>query len=216
MKKRNVGLLLTLLFFVLFIVFTFAVMKIDVAPTGLFDSKIGFSDLNKAVFDTLGENPFWYTVSEVCGVIALMCAGIFALCGMYQLITRKSFKKVDKHIYLLAAFYILVIATYIFFEIFVVNYRPVFIENQLEASYPSSHTMLTLCIMSTAIIEIGRMIKNIKYARVLQVASIVIMSVTVIGRLLSGVHWFTDIIGGVLISLALVSLYSYFCNIIKD
>ncbi|MBQ2911285.1 MAG: phosphatase PAP2 family protein, partial [Clostridia bacterium] len=89
----------------------------------------------------------------------------------------------------------------------VVNYRPVLINGYLEASYPSSTTMLVMCVMPTAIMQFNARIKNNVLKRFVASAIIAFIVFMVIGRLVSGVHWFTDIIGGVLLSAGLVMMY---------
>jgi undecaprenyl-diphosphatase len=42
---------------------------------------------------------------------------------------------------------------------------------------------------------------------IIDVLTVLLTLVMSVGRLLSGVHWLTDVIGGVLISLFLISLY---------
>ena len=59
-----------------------------------------------------------------------------------------------------------------------------------------------------AVMLLGRYIRGKALCRALQILCAVIIGVTVIGRLISGVHWFTDIIGGILISAALLALFS--------
>ena len=110
---------------------------------------------------------------------------------------------------IIGIFYILVIGIYLLFEKVIVNYRPVIMPGcqHPEASFPSSHTMLVCVIIGSAIMLISRYIKKKTLCRALQVICAVIIGVTVIGRLLSGVHWFTDIIGGILISTALLALF---------
>ena len=98
-------------------------------------------------------------------------------------------------------------AVYVLFEMVVVNYRPVLIGGILESSYPSSTTMLVMCVMPTAIMQFNARIKNDVLKRFIASAIIVFIVFMVIGRLVSGVHWFTDIIGGALFSIGLVLLY---------
>ena len=76
-----------------------------------------------------------------------------------------------------------------------------------EASFPSSHTMLVCVIMGSAAMLINRYIRNKPLNRILRAVCYVIIGVTVVGRLIAGVHWFMDILGGILISVTLLSLY---------
>ena len=127
--------------------------------------------------------------------------------GLLQWIKRKSIKKVDENILALGAFYAAVLAVFIFFEEVAVNYRPVLIEGQPEVSYPSSTTMLVLCIVPTALMQFDIRIKNLWIKRAVNTVLVVFAVSMVVLRLVSGVHWFTDIIGGILISAGLVMMY---------
>ena len=194
--------------FLLFIVFTLMVLVVDVQPIGPEESKVGFATINQSVFGCLGVNILWYEITDWLGLLAVLFALFFAVLGLVQLVKRKNLWKVDYEIILLGMFYILVAVSYLFFEIAIVNYRPVMMDNSLEASYPSSHAMIVICIMATAMIEFRKLFADKKALRaVLNTVSAAIILITVIGRLLSGVHWFTDIIAGVLLSSTLVMLY---------
>ena len=183
------------------------VKVVDVQAVGPENSNIGFATINRAVFIFFGDNPFWYNVTEVTGILALLVAAAFGLLGVAQLVTKKSITKVDTDIIILGGFYVLVMIFYVLFEVFIINYRPVILEEGLEASYPSSHSMLVFCIMITAIMQFRSRISEKRVLLIAEIVSIVIISVTVLGRLVSGVHWFTDILGGVLLGTALVMLY---------
>ena len=140
---------------------------------------------------------------------------VFAILGLVQLIKRKSLWKVDHSILALGVFYIVVMAAYLVFEIVVINYRPTLIEGYLEASYPSSTTMLVMCVMPTAAMQLNACIKNTVFRRCVIITIIVFIAFMVIGRFLSGVHWITDIIGGALFSAGVVKTYFSICNILK-
>ena len=135
---------------------------------------------------------------------------------LLTMIKRKNILKVDFDILILGVFYIIVMALYLLFEGWVINFRPVLINGILEASYPSSTTLLVLFVMSTAMIQLNNRIKNTKLrkcAKLLIIAFIVFM---VTARLLSGVHWLSDIIGGIFLSAGLVSMYYFLYKIKKD
>lgn len=192
----------------LFIAFTCMVANYDVQSIGPEQSSVGFATLNRAVFERLGVHLIWYHITDWLGVVAILCAFGFALLGLIQLIRQKSLWKVDKQLTLLGAFYVLVVACYLFFERVVINCRPIILGTSLEASYPSSHTMIVVCIMASAVIALRSLYPTKKkLLHFANVVSIALISVTVVGRLISGVHWFTDIIGGLLLSATLVALY---------
>lgn len=221
MKKLKNNALISLslagIFLLAFLLLTILVKTVDVQAIGPNGSKIGLAALNGAVFNAIGENVLFYNITEFLGLLPFAVAGSFAVLGACQAIKRKSIKKVDLEIYILGAFYIAVIAAYILFEIVEINYRPILVDGTLEASYPSTHTMLAVCIMTTAIIELHRLIKNKKALLIAaDCLCVAIAAAIVIGRLLSGVHWTTDIIAGLLLSGALVSLYCFAIALAKE
>lgn len=209
-KKRQGKFILAGVCLLLFIVWIVLVRTVDVDSIGPEGTSIGLSHINKSVSDLFGQRLFWYDATEVLGVIAILVAATFALTGLVQLIKRKSLAKVDKEIFILGGLYIIVIGLYALFEVLVINYRPVIMsgEEHPEASFPSSHTMLICVVMGSTIMLLEKYIKNKSLCNALKILCALIMIVTVVGRLISGVHWFTDIIGGVLISVALLSFFS--------
>lgn len=197
------------MFGLLFIFFSLLVRVIDVQPVGPEASNIGFAGLNTAVHEFFGMHLFWYKLTQLLGVAAIAVAGLFAVVGLVQLIQRKNLFKVDKKILMLGVIYILLILLYALFEKVPFNYRPVILNpaEGLEPSYPSTHTMLILTIFGTAVAVLGDYIKNAKLVLLLKIVCLVIMALTIVGRLVCGVHWFTDIAGGVIISLFFINLY---------
>ena len=192
-----------------FVVWTAAVRLFDVQPIGPQDSAVGFATINGWVHDLTGVHLSLYTVTDWLGLVPFGAATGFALLGLFQWIKRKHIRKVDFSILVLGGFYLLVMAVYILFEVLAINYRPVLINGCLEASYPSSTTMLVLCVMPTAIMQLNARIRHqvLKRCAVFGITAFVVFMV--IARLISGVHWFTDIIGGALLSAGLVMLYHF-------
>lgn len=197
-----------------FIILIILVCTYDVAHIGPFGTAVGFSTLNKAVHETFPFAELWYDVSEILGYLPIATAGAFVLLGVYQTIKRKSLLKVDKKLIGLGGLYAMMVLMYAWFELVIINYRPVVMPGEIavEASFPSSHTMLACVIMGGAFVILKDYIK-IKWLRVtLQSLCVALALVTVVARFLSGVHWLTDIVGGVLISLTLVTFYGAVCD----
>lgn len=207
MKHRRlitagVGFLLTVILIAL-------VRLVDVAPIGAQGTRIGLSHLNQFIFDLFGVNMLWYHITDWLGIAAILTAFVFAVTGLVQLIKRRSLLKVDREILSLGGLYIVVIGLYILFENVIINYRPIIMPDNThpEASFPSSHTMLVCVIMGSAVMLINKYIKNKTLNKTLRAICFVIIGITIIGRLIAGVHWFTDILGGIMISVTLLSLY---------
>lgn len=208
MKKRNctyLGISVGLL--ILFILYTVLITFIDVRQIGPQGSSVGFATINEWFHTFLGVNMQLYNITDWLSLVALFIAFGFAVLGLVQLIKRKSLLRVDSSILVLGGFYLLVISAYLFFEFNVINYRPVLINGILEASYPSSTTMLVMCIMPTAMMQFDRLIQGKRAKIVTNVLCGIFTVFMVVGRLLSGVHWFTDILGGIILSASFVMLY---------
>lgn len=207
--KRKKKAYLALTFIASFLVWTVLVRNFDVGTIGPNGSQVGFSTLNALIHRLTGVNMSLYVITDWLGIIPLMFIIGFGIFGLIQWIKRKSIRKVDFDILALGAFYIAVMGVYFIFEKIVINYRPVLIEGFLEASYPSSTTMLVMCVIPTAIMEFNYRIKSILLKNVVVFALSIFGVFMVSGRLISGVHWFTDIVGGILISTGLVLLYDF-------
>lgn len=206
-KERRKMLCVAVCMFAAFLLWTVAICLMDVEAIGPQGSAVGLATLNKFVHNLTGVHMQLYVITDWLGLVPLIFGIGFALLGLVQWIQRKHIGQVDRSILALGGFYVVVMAAYVFFECVVVNYRPVLINGILEASYPSSTTLLVLCVMLTALMQLRCRIKNPMRNRCVTYSMAVFVAFMVIGRLISGVHWFTDIIGGVLLSLSLVALY---------
>ncbi len=218
-SKVKKSALMASVFCVLSAALIFLLKNVDIAPVGKFGSIVGLSSVNRFFHDLFGFNTFWYKFTNYPGMIVdiLVCA-IFSIIGLKQWIERKNLFKVDKNLFILAGTYVASLVTYILFEKFAINCRPIILptENVLEPSFPSSHTMWAIVVMGTAMIEFGRYIQNKKTKKIVNILIFAMILTTIIGRMASGVHWFTDILGGIFIGFALLSIYSLIINIIDS
>lgn len=214
MKKKKLIISLCLIFFC--IVFTLLVKKVDVASIGPNGSSVGFSSINKFFHELIGVNLFFYELTDILGYLAILMAVVYAIIGLIQLIKRKSILKIDKEIIFTGIFYVVILFIYIFFEKVIINYRPTLIDGVLEASYPSSHTLLSLCICGSTILLNKNRFSKIKIAKCENIIALILMVFILFGRIISGVHWFTDIMGGVIISITLLYIYNAIINYIIE
>lgn len=213
MKEKQRPLYASLWLLAAFVLWTAALCLIDRQPIGPQGSVVGFAALNGWFHNLIGVHQSLYVLTDWLGLIpAFFCAG-FTLLGLAQWIRRRHFLQIDFSLLVLGGFYLAVLAAYICFELFVINYRPVLIDGIPEASYPSSTTMLALCVMPTAALQLNGRIRCRPLRCVVSVCILAFTVFMVLGRLLSGVHWLSDIIGGILLSGSLVSLYVFFSRL---
>ena len=201
--STGLGLLLA------FALWTVLILFVDVQKAGPSETEVGFATFNIWFHRLTGEHMTLYTITDWLGLVPIaVCLGFGAL-GLVQLFRRKGLQNVDPDILLLGGYYVLVILGYLFFEAVPINYRPVLIEGRLEASYPSSTTLLVLSVMPTLKLQIDRRCDRAGVKTVTGVFAALFSAFMVIGRLFSGVHWVTDIVGAVFLGLGLFFIYRY-------
>ncbi len=194
----------------LFLLLLALVRTVDVAAIGPEGTSVGLSALNGAVHEATGVSMFWYKLTGVIGYGSIALALCFAVMGLAQFLRRKSLRRVDRPVLALGGLYAAVLALYVFFEHVIVNYRPVLMPDGdgPEASFPSSHTLLACVVLGSAILLLRRYVRDRRRRAVLSAIFAALIALTVVGRLLSGVHWFTDIAASVLLSASLLGLYA--------
>lgn len=191
----------------MFALWTFLIQTVDVQYVGQKGTAVGFASLNRWFHEWTGIHKTLYTVTDWLGSVPIFFCTCFGGIGLVQLIQRKSLFRVDSDILILGVYYVIVILGYLIFEMFPINYRPIPINGVLEASYPSSTTLLVLSVMPTVAFQSKRRIKNSIIRKIIAVFAVLFSLFTVIGRTLSGVHWLTDIVGAILFSGGLYLLY---------
>ena len=212
-KKIQLPLILAIVCFALFVAEIILLCTVDVRKIGPFESAVGLATFNNNIFSKLGQSNLWYKVTEFLGYLPILTALGFAALGAYRLIKTKKLSGIGDDVIALGIVFILVAAFYVLFEIAVINHRPILIDGELEASFPSSHTMLAVSVLGCA----GEYFFNSKLKNavrfILHALFNTVLILTVVGRLLSGVHWFTDIVGGVLLGFALIFTYKVLSQI---
>lgn len=205
MKDKN--LLRGLLLLAAFVIWTILVMTVDVKAVGPEGSAVGLAHLNCWFHQLTGAHMDLYTVTDWLGLVPVaVCIG-FGVLGLTQWIKRRSLLQVDADILLLGLYFAIVIAGYLLFEIIPINYRPILIEGRLEASYPSSTTLLVLSVMPSLVFQVQQRAKHRGFRVIVIALTIAFTVFMVAGRLFAGVHWLTDIVGGMLLSNGLFYLY---------
>ena len=199
--RTGIRLLLT------FLLWTALIRCVDVHAVGPNGTKVGFAAFNLWFHHLTGVHMTIYKITDWLGLVPIaVCMG-FGVVGVFQLIRRRSLLRVDPDIILLELYYILVVFGYLAFEMVPINYRPILIHGALEASYPSSTTLLVLSVMPTLVFQVGRRCERKTVKRTVSIFVVLFSAFMVIGRSVSGVHWATDIVGSVLLSFGLFKIY---------
>lgn len=212
MKEHRKSAWAGVLLLTAFIIWTILIRRIDVQYVGPNGTAVGFATVNVWFHHSTGVHMLIYTITDWLGLVPIIICGCFGAFGLVQLVKRKSLLMVDSDILLLGIYYVLVILGYLLFEMVTINYRPILIEGNLEASYPSSTTLLVLSVMPTLKYQIDRRVVRGTIRKAITVFVILFSAFMVIGRTISGVHWATDIIGSVFLSSGLFMIYRYMAD----
>lgn len=208
-ENRKKELLAGIVLLAAFALWTVLIRNIDVQNTGPNGTEIGFATFNVWFHRLTGVHMLLYTITDWLGLVPIIICMCFGVLGLVQLIKRRSLLMVDLDILLLGAYYVVVILGYLLFEMVPINYRPILIDGNLEASYPSSTTLLVLSVMPTLKYQADRRIANPMTRKAIMAFVIVFSAFMVVGRLIAGVHWITDIIGSVFLSSGLFMIYRF-------
>ena len=206
-KNERKVLALGILWIMAFAVWTWMIQNVDVQPVGVNGTEIGFATWNLWFHNLTGVHMTIYTITDWLGLVPIAVCLLFGALGLAQMIKRRSLLKVDCDIIFLGIYYMIVIFGYLIFEMIPINYRPILINGFMEASYPSSTTLLVLSVMPTLIFQGNRRLKNSRLKKAVTIFTVLFSVFMVVGRLLSGVHWFTDIAGSVMLSAGLLCIY---------
>lgn len=213
MKRNAIFLTVAIISLIAFVLWTILITFVDVQTIGPLNSSVGFATVNKFFHDLTGENLILYLITDWLSFIPVFIMIFFAILGILQFIKRKNLFKVDFDLLCLGIFYILLFSLYIIFENVIINYRPILIDGILEVSYPSSTTLLTVCVMSTANWQLNYRVKKGKLKLILNILAKIFTAFMVVCRFLSGVHWFSDIVGGLFLSVSLEYFYYFLVDI---
>lgn len=215
MKTRKRLFFVSIAFIIAFALWTVLIQVIDVQNIGVNGTDVGFATVNSWFHALTGVNMTLYSITDWLGLVPIFVCMFFGIVGLVQLVIRKSLTKVDFDIIILGIYYVIVILCYLIFEMIPINYRPILINGYMEASYPSSTTLLVLCVMPTLVYQAKNRMKNQVFKRIICTVAIAFSIFMVVGRLISGVHWVTDIIGSIFLSAGLFYLYKAFALVKK-
>lgn len=191
----------------LFVLWTWLIRTVDVQPAGESGTPVGFATLNCRFHDLTGVHMTLYHIIDWLGLVPVFICMIFGVVGFVQLIRRKSLLRVDFDLIALGFYYVAIISCYLAFEMIPLNYRPILIDGRLEASYPSSTTLLVLSVMPTLTFQAHRRLGSDTVKTIIRLFTVFFSAFMVIGRLVSGVHWLTDIAGSLFLSFGLFCIY---------
>ncbi|MBE6529820.1 MAG: phosphatase PAP2 family protein [Ruminococcaceae bacterium] len=211
-KQPLLAVCLASVFTLLFVLLIVLLRTVDVAAIGPAGTSVGFSHLNGSFRDWIGYHDEFYQVAQWLGYLAFAVVAGFAFMGLWQWIRRKSLWKVDRLLLAVGVLYLIVGALYLFFELVVINCRPILTDGKPfpEASFPSTHTMLACTVFGSAFWFVARYLHGVwKVLAAIACAGLLVSIVA--GRTFSGAHWLTDILGGLLLSAALLCWF-WFAN----
>ena len=146
----------------------------------------------------------WEIITNITLILSILTLATFMVLGLYQWITRKSIKKVDKQIRWMLLPVALMVITYFIFEFFPVNTRP---NGSGESSFPSTHTMIVATIFFVTTLILPKYIKSKTTRIILEILMFICISLTCTGRVLANLHWPIDVIGALAFAFIFSEIY---------
>ena len=208
MTKTKKAAQISLIAWIAAILYTLLVKFVDVRPIGPEGSEVGFALINGLWRDLVGVHPVWDKISDGCLALEFLIVAAFGFVALIQLIKGRSWYAIDDRVKVQDFFYLLVGLTYVFFEFVIINYRPVLSDDGvLKASYPSSHTVAVLTIAFSGLMTTRRIFHHSDQPTWMWVVPLTLAVIATVGRLISGMHWLSDVFGAILISAALLMFY---------
>ncbi len=201
-KVLNKYSLMGLGFLFIFLILLILLMSVDKASN--IYKEIGLYNFNK-IFLVDYYNESWDGFSDVILYISILFILGLIIYGIYQLYKRKSLFKVDKDIILTGFGFVFIIIIWFIFDKFIdINYRPIAVNGSAQTSFPSTHVMLAcFSLLATTRIILKRNTNELKYNIITYGGVSILVILCSLGRILSKMHWTTDVLGAIFISLAI-------------
>ena len=213
-KKTLYGALSGIMLIII-LVFIVLLKKVNVGTNG--DKNIGLSKINLAIYNSLGTNKIMDIISTIILAMAGALALFFVVIGIIEVVKRKKLEMLDNSIKALALVYVITGWIYLIFDyILVINYRPTTECISSSPSFPSTHTMLILMIFLTGITVLEGLIKNKKLLYFVEIGFGLLGILAIVTRMLSGKHWFTDIIAGILFAIMLYFFHKFIIELLNE
>ena len=164
--------------------------------------------MNQAIFEFFGVNETWEKITDVLLVAVILILGVFAVLGLVQWIQRKDIRKVDKELlFMLPSLFLIVVIYFVFAKVWIINYRPVLIDGVAEPSFPSSHALVAVTVLSMVMKALPKYVSDKRVRVIIDVLMVIIMGLIAFGRVAAGMHWLTDVLGGIIFGWVLGLVY---------
>lgn len=149
----------------------------------------------------------WDKATDIILIAAIATLAIFAGLGLYQWITRKSLKKVDKRLlFIPIPLAIMAVTYFVFDKFFILNRRP---DGSGEPSFPSTHVMVVATIFFLITINLSTYIKQKPLRILIEILMLALLSITCVGRVMANKHWVSDVIGGLAFAFIFSEIYYF-------
>ena len=206
--KRQSWFLIATTLTVFFVVFTLTLKLVDMQSDS--SQFIGWASINIWWRDLIGVHFSWHIISHFIALISLLVLTGILIWQVITVFHRRKLSALTRNWWVFDITLLALGLSYLLFQIVAINYRPIQVDGAIEISYPSSHSLLITTTWLLIIFRLRREIQSQTWRRILIIVGWTLMLTGVIARLLCGYHWFTDIVGGVLLGTVFAAWYQAF------